>query len=89
MQSDQAAVESAQATLGYTTIVAPIAGRTGIRQVDEGNIVHASSSPAIVVITQIKPISVIFNLPQQDIDAGQRRLRQGAAGGRRAAPRQQ
>ncbi len=67
VQSDQAAIESAQATLGYTTIVAPIAGRTGIRQVDEGNIVHAASSPAIVVITQLKPISVIFNLPQQDI----------------------
>jgi multidrug efflux system membrane fusion protein len=68
VQSDQAAVESAQATLGYTTIVAPIAGRTGIRQVDEGNIVHASSTPAIVVITQIQPISATFNLPQQDID---------------------
>jgi multidrug efflux system membrane fusion protein len=67
VQSDQAAIENAQATLGYTTIVAPIAGRTGIRQLDEGNIVHAASSPAIVVITQIKPISVIFNLPQQDI----------------------
>jgi multidrug efflux system membrane fusion protein len=67
VQSDQAATESAQATLGYTTIVAPIDGRTGIRQVDEGNIVHASSSPAIVVITQVKPISVIFNLPQQDL----------------------
>ena len=67
VQSDQAAIESAQATLGYTTIVAPIDGRTGIRQVDEGNIVHASSSPAIVVITQIKPISVMFNLPQQDL----------------------
>ena len=67
VQSDQAAIENAQATLGYTTIVAPIAGRTGIRQLDEGNIVHASSSPAIVVITQIKPISVIFNLPQQNI----------------------
>ncbi len=68
VKSDQAAIESAQATLGYTTIVAPIAGRTGIRQVDEGNIVHASSSPAIVVITQIQPISVIFNLPQQNIE---------------------
>ena len=68
VKSDQGAIESAQATLGYTTIVAPIAGRTGIRQVDEGNIVHASSSPAIVVITQIQPISAIFNLPQQNID---------------------
>ena len=68
VQSDQAAIENAQATLGYTTIVAPIDGRTGIRMVDEGNIVHASSSPGIVVITQIKPISAIFNLPQQNID---------------------
>jgi multidrug efflux system membrane fusion protein len=67
VQSDQAAIESAQATLAYTTIRAPIDGRTGIRQVDEGNIVHASSSPAIVVITQIKPISVLFNLPQQNL----------------------
>ena len=67
VQADQAAIENAQATLGYTTIVAPIDARTGIRQVDEGNIVHASSSPTIVVITQLKPISVFFSLPQQDI----------------------
>ena len=67
VQADQAAIENARATLGYTSIVAPIDGRTGIRMVDEGNIVHASSSPGIVVITQIKPISVIFNLPQQNL----------------------
>ena len=65
VQSDQAAVESAQATLAYTTVKAPIDGRTGIRQVDEGNIVHASDSTGIVVITEIQPISVLFNLPQQ------------------------
>jgi multidrug efflux system membrane fusion protein len=67
VQSDQAAIESAQATLGYTDIRAPIDGRTGIRQVDVGNIVHASDSTGIVVITQIKPIAVTFNIPQQDI----------------------
>jgi multidrug efflux system membrane fusion protein len=67
VQSDAAAIESAQATLGYTTIVAPIDGRTGIRQVDEGNIVRASDSTGIVVITQVRPISVMFNLPQQDL----------------------
>ena len=68
VQADQAAIENVQATLGYTNIVAPIAGRTGIRMVDEGNIVHASdSSSAIVVITQLKPISVLFNLPQQNL----------------------
>jgi membrane fusion protein, multidrug efflux system len=68
VEADQASIENARATLSYTTITAPISGRTGIRQVDEGNIVHAASSPAIVVITQLKPISVIFNLPQQDLD---------------------
>ena len=67
VQSDTAAIESARATLGYTNIVAPIDGRTGIRQVDEGNIVHASDSTGIVTITQIKPIAVMFNLPQQDL----------------------
>jgi multidrug efflux system membrane fusion protein len=67
VQADQAATENAQATLGYTTIVAPIDGRTGIRMVDEGNIVHASSSPGIVVITQIKPIAATFSLPQQSL----------------------
>lgn len=67
VQSDQAAIESAQATLGYADIRAPIDGRTGIRQVDVGNIIHTSDSSGIVVITQIKPISVTFSVPQQDI----------------------
>src|SRR6478609_524760 len=67
VQADQAAIENAQALLGYTTITAPLDGRTGIRQVDEGNIVRAASSQAIVVITQLKPISATFNLPQQDL----------------------
>ncbi|HMF21620.1 MAG TPA: efflux RND transporter periplasmic adaptor subunit [Pseudolabrys sp.] len=67
VQADQAAIENAQALLGYTTITAPLDGRTGIRQVDEGNIVRAATGQAIVVITQLKPISVTFNLPQQDL----------------------
>ena len=46
VQADQAAIDNAKAMLSYTTIVAPIDGRTGIRQVDEGNIVHASSATA-------------------------------------------
>lgn len=67
VQLDQAAIDNAKAILGYTKIVAPIAGRTGIRQVDEGNIVHTTDTAGIVVITQIKPISVFFTLPQQNI----------------------
>jgi multidrug efflux system membrane fusion protein len=67
--ADQAAIENAQATLGYTAITAPIRGRTGIRMVDEGNYVRAAdATSAIVVITQLKPIAVLFNLPQQDLD---------------------
>ena len=68
VQADQAAIDNARATLGYTTINAPIDGRTGIRQVDAGNIVRTSDTNGIVVITQITPISVLFNLPQQDLD---------------------
>jgi membrane fusion protein, multidrug efflux system len=69
VQADQAAIENAQAMLGYTTVTAPLSGRTGIRMVDEGNYVRASDlSSAIVVITQLKPITVLFNLPQQDLD---------------------
>ena len=68
VQSDQAAIDNARAVLGYTTINAPIDGRTGIRAVDEGNIVRASDASGIVVITQIRPISVVFNVPQQSLD---------------------
>lgn len=65
VKQDQAAIDSAATTLGYTKIVAPIAGRTGLRLVDEGNIVHASATTGIVVLTQLQPISVVFTLPQQ------------------------
>jgi multidrug efflux system membrane fusion protein len=64
---DQAAIDNAQAYLNYTKIIAPLSGRTGIRQVDEGNIVHASDATGIVVITQVRPISVLFSLPQQNL----------------------
>ncbi len=68
VQADQAAIDNAQAMLGYTTITAPIDGRTGIRMVDEGNYVRsADANSSIVVITQLQPISVLFNLPQQDL----------------------
>jgi multidrug efflux system membrane fusion protein len=65
LQADQAAIDNAKTMLSYTKITAPISGRTGIRLVDEGNVVQSSNTTGIVVITQIKPISVLFNLPQQ------------------------
>jgi multidrug efflux system membrane fusion protein len=65
VQADQGAIENSKAILSYTKIIAPLAGRTGIRQVDAGNIVHAADTTGIVVITQVRPIAVIFTLPQQ------------------------
>jgi multidrug efflux system membrane fusion protein len=67
VRSDQAAIDNARAIVAYTTITAPIGGRTGIRQVDEGNIVKSGDATGIVVLTQIQPISVFFSLPQQVI----------------------
>jgi membrane fusion protein, multidrug efflux system len=67
VKSDQAAIDNAKVQLNYTTIEAPISGRTGIRFVDEGNIIHSGDSNGIVILTQLKPISVIFTLPEQSL----------------------
>jgi multidrug efflux system membrane fusion protein len=67
IKSDIAAIENAQAILGYTTIVSPFEGRTGIRLVDEGNLVHANDTTGIVIITQVQPITALFTLPQQEL----------------------
>ena len=67
VQADTAAVALAEVQLGYTRIIAPISGRTGLRQIDVGNIVHPSDANGLVVITQLKPISVVFTLPQQSL----------------------
>jgi len=65
VQGDQAAIDNTRTMLSYTKIVSPIDGRTGIRMVDEGNLVQANDTQGFVVITQVRPISVLFNLPQQ------------------------
>jgi membrane fusion protein, multidrug efflux system len=67
LKGDDATIENARTQLSYTTITAPINGRTGIRQVDPGNIVHASDTAGIVVMTQIQPISVMFTLPEDEV----------------------
>jgi multidrug efflux system membrane fusion protein len=69
VKADQGAIDSAKTTLGYTTILAPIDGRLGIRAVDEGNIVKASDTTGLVTVTQLRPITILFNLPQQDLRA--------------------
>ena len=77
VQGDQAAFDSAQVQLDYTTIKAPISGRTGIRLVDHGNIVHATDPNGLVVITQLQPISVIFTLPEHNLRAVSREMQAG------------
>jgi multidrug efflux system membrane fusion protein len=67
VQLDQASIDNARAILDYTNIIAPLAGRTGIRLVDEGNLVRAADTTGIVVITQVRPIAVFFSLPQQNL----------------------
>jgi membrane fusion protein, multidrug efflux system len=67
--ADQAAVESAKLNLDYARIVSPIDGVVGVRQVDPGNLVHASDATGIVVVTQLDPIAVLFTLPQDDLAA--------------------
>jgi multidrug efflux system membrane fusion protein len=67
VRSDQAAIDNAQATLSYTKVIAPLSGRAGLRQVDQGNIIKAADATGIVIITQLQPIAVQFSLPQQQI----------------------
>lgn len=63
----QAAVEQAQVNLGYTTIVAPISGRLGLRNLDVGNLMSSSSTDGLVVITQTQPIDVSFSIAENYI----------------------
>jgi membrane fusion protein, multidrug efflux system len=69
LQVDQAQIDSTRTQLDYTRITSPIDGRTGIRLVDPGNIVHAADTTGIVVVTQVQPISVIFTLPEEALEA--------------------
>jgi membrane fusion protein, multidrug efflux system len=68
-QKSKAAAEAAQVTFDYSYVKSPIDGRTGVRLVDLGNVVHAADTTGIVVITQLKPISVVFTLPEQSLQS--------------------
>jgi len=79
VRQDQAQIESARTNLSYTTITAPNTGRIGIRQVDPGNIVHSTDTTPITVITTLKPIDVIFTLPQQTLPDVEAAMQAGPA----------
>ncbi len=67
LAADQAAADDARLELTYTRIEAPIAGRLGLRRVDAGNLIRANDTNGLVVITQTKPISVMFTVPEVDL----------------------
>jgi membrane fusion protein, multidrug efflux system len=77
IQADQAAVESANVQLAYTTIKSPLTGRAGFRLVDAGNIVHANDLTGMLTITQLQPISVVFTAPEQQLPAINDALKSG------------
>jgi len=78
VRADEAAINNAKLQIDYCHITAPVSGRIGLRLVDQGNIVHASDQNAMLVITQLQPISVIFTLPQDQLPEVAKRMRQGS-----------
>ncbi len=75
--ADKANVESATLNLGYTLVRAPVAGLVGLRQVDLGNLVTADQTGPIVVVTQMQPMSVLFTLPEDDIEIIREQMARG------------
>jgi membrane fusion protein, multidrug efflux system len=67
VKNDQGAIDSARLQITYCTITAPLTGRIGLRTVDQGNIVHAADATGLAVITQLQPIAMIFNMPEDNL----------------------
>jgi membrane fusion protein, multidrug efflux system len=78
VKADEAAIDNARTQLDYTTIRSPIDGRTGIRLVDPGNIVHATDTTGMVVVTQLEPIAIIATLPEENFEQLNSALQRGA-----------
>src|SRR5689334_12478350 len=77
LKGDEATIEAAELNLSYCYILAPFEGRLGLRQVDPGNLVHASDGNGIMTIAQIRPIAVVFTLPQRELPAIVEEMAQG------------
>ena len=78
IKGDQASIDIAQTQVSYSTIRAPLSGKTGFRLVDAGNIVHATDTAGIVTIVQLQPISVVFTAPEEDVPEINEALAAGA-----------
>jgi len=79
IKGDQASIDNAQTQVDYTTIRAPLTGKTGFRLVDAGNIVHAVDTTGIVTIVQLQPISIVFTAPEDDVPQINKALAAGVA----------
>ena len=77
VRSDQAAIDNAKLNLTYSHITAPIGGRIGLRLVDAGNMVHATDANPLLVITQLRPIAVLFTLPEDSLPTVAQHMRSG------------
>jgi membrane fusion protein, multidrug efflux system len=69
VRTDQATIDNAKLQIVYCNITAPFTGRVGLRQVDPGNIVHAADTNPMLILTQLKPIAVIFTLPEDQLQS--------------------
>jgi len=78
IEADQAAIDTAQLNLSFTNVTAPITGRIGLRQVDIGNIVHATDALPLAIITQMQPIAVLFTIPADSLPPVMAKLNAGA-----------
>jgi multidrug efflux system membrane fusion protein len=78
VEADRAMVRAAEVNLNYTRIVSPLNGRVGLRQIDQGNYVTPGDTNGLVVITQIQPISVLFTVPEDNLQAIAKRIQDGA-----------
>jgi membrane fusion protein, multidrug efflux system len=78
IQSDEGQVKTAQVNLVYTHVIAPVTGRVGLRQVDQGNYVTPGDANGIVLINQLQPITVIFSIPEDNVSAVMKRVQSGA-----------
>ena len=79
IEADEGQVKTASVNLAYTHVVAPVTGRVGLRQVDQGNYVTPGDANGIVVINQLQPITVIFTIPEDNVTALMRQLHAGGA----------
>jgi len=78
VEADRGMVRSAEVNLQYCRILSPLDGRVGLRQVDQGNYVTPGDTSGLTVITQLQPISVLFTVPEDNLQAISKRLQDGA-----------